>query len=210
MSKEKYYRLDYKIGKNGAEPFSGARWNVEEFEWDPLDPSTYTLEFKELYQCFLPGSTFDVDCWSYTPHLCGSKRFLQLLEFSGARFHSVPFNLFCKTKKVEKIYGEFYIILILDNISMMDPSRSVYDVMKDLVTGQPVPAAPCTSHPRYEKIERFIFQDNLTPPPLYTCTETGWIMVSEKFAGMCQDEKIVGPTFTEITDGFQYDAFEGI
>ncbi|MGN6649495.1 hypothetical protein [Trinickia sp.] len=211
MNKEtNFYKLEYNVGQNGAEYFVGARWNVDEFEWDPLDPSTYTRDVRQHYECAIQGDKFEVDCWLYNPHICGSKKLIEVLDVVGARYRAIPFDLLGGGKKKKKIDGEHYIILIKEGVSMMDASRSEYEVMVDLETGRPVPEAPSTNHPRYEKIDRFIFRDDIKPPPLYTCTETGWIMVSEEFMRVSEEAHLSGPTFVRLFNGIKYDAFDGI
>lgn len=209
-SEKSFYRLEYNIGQNGAKYFVGARWNVDEFEWDPSDPSTYTCEIKRNYECTIPSVTFDVDCWLYSPHICGSKKLVELLEAVGARYRAVPFDLFGKGKKKSKIDGEHYIILILDGVSMVDPSRSEYELMVDLETGKPAPSAPSTTHPRYEKIHKLIFRDDIDAPPLYLCAETGWVIANNGFVTAAREIGLSGPTFVKLEDGIKYDAFDGI
>ena len=90
MNKEtNFYKLEYNVGQNGAEYFVGARWNVDEFEWDPLDPSTYTRDVRQHYECAIQGDKFEVDCWLYNPHICGSKKLIEVLDVVGARYRAI-------------------------------------------------------------------------------------------------------------------------
>jgi hypothetical protein len=203
-----FYKISYIIGKNGAKHLVGATWNHSDFEWDPLRPSTYNTEIRRKYECTIEEKEFSVDCWLFLPHLCGSKKLVNLLSAINANFRAVPFSFLKKSKGTRNLIGEYYIILLLDSVELLDVSKSKYHFLINFETGKPVIDIESGKNV-YEKIDSFVFRRDVVLPPVSTCLETGWIMVNKLFTESAQEIALIGPTFEKLDDGISYDAFEG-
>jgi len=180
-------------------------FHPNEFFWDDVSiPKDVDIEYV-LKIKYLRMKDVRVDYFhSSTP--IASEDTKCLCDSLGVNCQFVPVKISVNNLKSSK---QFYFLLLRDYISIVDMTKSTYEIMRDKNTGKDLRWPNFPNIPMYEKISNLILKEGAVPH-FFMAREIGARVCTERFKEAVEKLGLEGMNFKEISSDFCYDPFSFI
>lgn len=198
-----YYVMNTDLTKAGRSVSLAGFFNCERFEWDSYESNPQRLEIKHEYKLNLTSENLDIDKIDFDFHQIGatyvSQRFLDVCDSLGSKYRAVPLELQVgeKTRR-----GEFFIFLPGESLAVMDKTKSIYEISKDIETGKVIDSPLYPGSVSIDKIDLLVLSKDIQSD-IFRCQETLELFCSQRFFVAARELK--GISFSRIDDAYQYD-----
>lgn len=204
-SENEFFVIEYSPNDGGIPHFMDKEWMPELPDYDLFTASLIPEDFSDGYVVKIKACKLDGD---YFPNdnLISSDMLVLLSELK-VKCISIPVRVILyKNKTPSKKYYLFY---VLSYLSIMDESKSIFTISKDIETGEVnTPDEKGLDKIYYERIEKFKIRDDINEH-LFFCNEISKPVCSLLFKSKFESLNLCGVKFEKIDDNYKYDAWEG-
>ncbi|WP_120807061.1 DUF1629 domain-containing protein [Yersinia sp. IP36721] len=204
-AENEFFVIEYAPDDAGIPHFMDKEWTPELPGYDLFTAPPSLDDFSDNYAVKVKSYKLDGD-YLLNDNLI-SFEMLMLNSELNVKCISIPVNVYLyKNKAPLKKYFLFYLSSYL---SIMDESKSVFTISKDIETGElNTPEAKGLDKVYYEKIDKFKVKDDIKEH-LFFCKEISKPVCSLLFKRNFEMLKLTGVTFEKIDDNYKYDAWGG-
>ncbi|EPN1381957.1 MULTISPECIES: imm11 family protein [Providencia] len=204
-SENEFFVIEYSPNDEGIPYFMDQEWVPELPNYDLFTAPPLPEDFSDNYAVKIKAYKLDGDYFS-NDNLISSDMLILLSELK-VKCISIPVKVrLYKNKTPSK---EYYLFYILSYLSIMDESKSIFTISKDIETGEfNTLDEKNLEKIYYERIDKFKIRDDIHEH-LFICNEISKPVCSSLFKNKFESLKLCGVKFEKIDDNYKYDAWEG-
>lgn len=203
LNEKKYYVMQYDSSDDGCPISLAGFFNCERFEWSPYELNPEKLEIRNKYRLSLSGLEMDVDSLDFDFYQVGatyvSRKFLDVCDLFGSKYRAIPLEI-SLGDEIRK--DDFFIFLPGESLPALDKYCSVYELAKDLETGEVVNSPLFPGEVSVSRIDSFVISAGVKSD-VFRCQETLQMFCSDRFKAAATLLK--GISFAPVDETYRYD-----
>lgn len=207
FNQNKYYVLQYSATDDGCPESLNGFFNHDKFEWRPYELYPKELDIKNSYRLEVSALGMRLETLSFDFYQVGatyvSKNFLKVCDDLNASYRAIPLEISLDGRSRK---NEFFIFLPGESLPVLDKVRSVYEVSKDIETGNVVQSPLYPGAVSIDKIDSFVVSEDVGSD-IFRCQETLELFCSERFR--LAASALRGISFLEVDENYRYDPWTG-
>lgn len=204
-SENEFFVIEYSPNDEDIPHFMDKVWVPELPDYDLFTAPPLPENFSDDYVVKLKTYKLNGDYFPNDNLI--SSDMLMLLSELKVKCISIPVKVeLYKDKSPPK---EYYLFYILSYLSIMDVSKSIFTISKDIETSEfNTPDGKGLDKIYYERIDEFKVRDDIHEH-LFICNEISKPVCSSLFKSKFESLNLCGVKFEKIDGNYKYDAWEG-